>query len=309
MSITPITMAKAAYNRDITIPTKQLAVVDGKIKSQINIDKEIKGVNPWLYVDVKLDATKSKQGKFNYAELALKRAFSYFVENKLSLRDGDFSIILNNGFVINKDNFSDKKVTDIAMKEILDKDFYREDTIFKMAFLYHDNAVERTTSWKLIDTIDLPAGSSHTINKRYTAGITKSEELDMGLTLGLKFITESSASAGIDIKYASAKTLAKINTDVNATRSKTFKNSSEIKSSFESTTNIAYNPCNEDKVILRYQLVENYKVDPSAFKDATSKLEKLMNSYGRDIVKIEPTSGESGIDIPVDQIFDVTINK
>ncbi|CAG7840489.1 hypothetical protein Z959_10380 [Clostridium novyi B str. ATCC 27606] len=304
----PVSSAKA-YDRDITIPTQSIAVVDGKIKSQIDIQKETSTVNPWLYVDIKLDATKSKMGKYNYGELALKRAIGFMIENSLSLKEGDFSIILNNGFVINRNNFKDSKITNIVKKEILDKDFYRGDTLFKVSFLYHDNSVQRTTCWKLIDTIDLPAGSSHTLNKSYTVGITKNEEFDMGQALGLKLITEAGGSASGDFKFVSASFSSKLTNDLNFTVSKNFKNSKEIKSSFESTTNIAYTACDKDKVILRYQLVDNYKVDPTEFKKGTEKLEKLMNQGGVNIVKVAPAAGEIGIDVPIDKIFDVTLYK
>ncbi|MPQ43065.1 hypothetical protein [Clostridium tarantellae] len=301
--------AVKAYNGDITIPTQKVAVVDGKIKSQIQVAKEKTIVDPWMYVDVKLDATKSKQNKNNYAELALKRAFAYFIDNKLSIGDGDFSIILNNGFVINKNNYKSKKITNIAKKEILDKDFYRGDTIFKLAYLYHDNAIERTTYWKLIDTIDLPAGSSHTLNKKYSVGINKNEQLNIGQALGIKLITGAEVSGGADCKFASAKILAKLNGELNRTVSKTFENSRKINSVFESNTNISYNVSNEDKVVLRYQLVDNFKVDSETFKNATSKLESLMNTSGVKIVKIIPTAGTEGVDVPMDQVFDITIKK
>lgn len=304
----PVSSVKA-YDRDIIIPTQSIAVVDGRIKSQINIQKETSTVNPWLYVDIKLDATKSRMGKYNYAELALKRAFGFMIESNLSLREGDFSIILNNGFVINKHNFKDNKVTNIAKQQILDQDFYRGDTLFKIAFLYHDNAVQRTTCWKLIDTIDLPAGSSHTLNKSYTVGITKNEEFSMGQALGLKLITEASGSMKGDFSFASASLSSKLTNELNFTVSKNFKNNKEIKSSFESTTNISYGSSDKDKVILRYQLVDNYKVDPDLFKKGTQKLQDLMNQGGVSAVKISPVTGEEGIDVPIDKVFDVTLYK
>ena len=308
LTITPMMTAKA-YDKDITIPTTANAVIEGKIKSEIEIGKETSQVNPWLYADIKLDATKSKQHKYNYAELALKRAFGFFNDNKLSLKEGDFYIVLNNGFVINRDNYKDKKVTDMAMTEILNKDFYRGDTIFKLAFLYHDNAVERTTKWALVDTIDLPAGSSHTLTKQYTAGITETAQLKMGQTLGLKLISEIGSSSSVDLKFASAKAMLSLKGEVNATREKAFENNREIKSTFESSTNISYKPCDKDKVILRYQLIDNYKADSKAFKDATDKLVKAMNSAGVDIVKATPAAGQNGIDVPTEKIFDVTVEK
>ncbi|KGM97805.1 hypothetical protein Z968_02050 [Clostridium novyi A str. 4552] len=304
----PVSSVKA-YDRDITIPTQSIAVVDGKIKSQIDIQKETSIVNPWLYVDVKLDATKSRMGKYNYAELALKRVIGFMIESKLSLKEGDFSIILNNGFVINRHNFKDSKITNIAKKEIIDKDFYRGDTLFKIAFLYHDNSVQRTTCWKLIDSIDLPAGSSHILNKSYTVGITKNEEFNMGQALGLKLVTEVGGNVSGDFKFVSANFSSKLNNDLNFTLSKNFKDNKEIKSSFESTTNISYKACDKDKVILRYQLVDNYKVDPNEFKKGTEKLQELMNQGGVNIVKLKPAAGEDGIDVPIDKIFDVTLYK
>lgn len=304
----PVSAVKA-YDKDITLPTEKVAVVDGKIKSQIIIDKDVSLVDPWLYVDIKLDALKSKQGKINYAELALKRAYAFMNDSSLSLKDGDFSIILDNGFVINKNNFHDKKITDMAKKEILDKDFYRGDTLFKVAFLYDNNSVERTTYWKLIDTIDLPAGSSHVLNKTYTVGITQDEELGMGQALGLKLISEVSAGAGIDYKFASAKIASKLNADLNFNISKNFKDNKQVKSSFESTTKISYTPSDKDKVILRYQLVDNYKVAPKQFKEGTAKLESQMNQGAINIVKVAPSAGDKGIDAPIDKIFDITLYK
>lgn len=298
-----------AYDKDLVVPTYNLAVVDGVIKSHIDIDKEVSQGSPWVYADIKLDATKSRQGKYNYAELALKRALGFFDESELSLKEGDFYIILNNGFVINKKNYKDKKVTEVATKELLDKSFYRGDSLFKLAFLYHDNLVERRTYWKLIDTIDLPLGSSHTLTKKYTVGISKDEEIDMAQTLGLKLISEAEASAGGDLKFASAKIMGKLNADLNDSITKIFKKKSEIKSSFESSTNVSYNPRYSDIVILRYQLVDNYKIETETFKKATSKLEELMNQGGVNIVKVEPTSGEKGIEVPIDKVFDVSFNK
>lgn len=298
-----------SYDRDITIPTAQTAVIDGKIKSKINIESKTSTVNPWMYVDIKLDETKSDHGKFNYAELALRKAFGFFTDHKYSLKDGDFYIILNNGFVINKQNYKDKKVTDMAMQELLKTDFYRGDTLFKLAFLYHDNAVQRTTYWKLIDAIDLPAGSTHTLTKKYTSGITKNEELKMGQTLGLKLVSEVSGSIGGECSFASAKIMASLTGELNKTASKSFTNNQEIKSTFESNTNISYQASNIDKVILRYQLVDNYKVDPNTFKDATNDLQNKINIGGPKLVKIVPSAGEEGVDVSIDQIFDVTINK
>ncbi|AEB76711.1 hypothetical protein [Clostridium botulinum] len=298
-----------AYDKDLIIPTHDIAVVDGKIKSEINIDKEVSSTNPWMYVDIKLDETKSKQSKYNYAELALKRAIGFFDESRLSLKDGDFYIVLNNGFVINKKNYKDKKVTQVAKKQLLDKDFYRGDTLFKLAFLYHDNKVERKTYWKLIDTIDLPAGSTHTLTKKYTVGISEDEEVDIAQALGIKLIGEAESGIGADLKFASTKLLAKLNSELNSTISKIFKRKSEIKSTFESSTTVSYNPRYGDKIILRYQLVDNYKVEDKAFKDATYKLQELINEGGISIVKVEPTSGEKGIDVPVEKIFDVSLDK
>lgn len=306
--LVPTVHAKA-YDRDIIIPTAKKAVVDEKIKSKIEISKETSMVEPWVYVDVKLNATKAKQGKYNYAELALKRAYGFFTENKLSIGDGDFYIILDNGFIINKKNYLDKNVTKEAKKQILDKDFYRGDTLFKLAFLYHDNAVERLMYWKLIDTIDLPAGSTHTLTKKYTVGVNKSEELNIGQTLGLNLITGVESSGGFDCKFASAKILAKLNAEVNKTVQKTFKNNKAINSTYESNTKISYNANNESRVILRYQLVDNYRVDRKSFKDATLNLNRLMNEGGVNIVEVEPTSGEEGVEVPMDQTFDVTITK
>ncbi|KEI06044.1 hypothetical protein IRP63_02770 [Clostridium botulinum] len=304
----PVSQVKA-FDKELILPTVKAAVINEKIQPKIKVSQKTSIVNPWMYIDVKLDANKSKNGDVNYAEKSMSKFFQYLLAKGLSLHTGDYYFILNNGYVVDKDNRTTSNTREMLKKEILQKDFYKGDTMYKIVLLNPNNKVKRTTCWRLIDLIDLPAGSSHTLNKKYTVGVTKTEQIEIGQTFGLKFSAEINASAGFDFKYASAKIDTKLSTELNSTASKNFTDNREIKSLFESNTNVSYNPSEKDRAILRYQLVDNYKVDAKSFRESTLDLEEAMNANGEHLVKLTPAGGNKGIDVPTDEIFDVTIDK
>lgn len=298
-----------AFDKELILPTVKTAVINEKIQPKIKVSQKTSIVNPWMHIDVKLDANKSKNGDVNYAEKSISKFVEYLLQKDLLLNTGDYYFILSNGYVIDKDNRTTSTTREMVKKEILEKDFYKGDTMYKIVLLNPNNKVKRTTYWKLIDLIDLPAGSSHTLNKKYTVGVTKTEQVEIGQTFGLKFGAELNASAGFDLNYASAKVDTKLSTELNSAVSKNFTDNREIKSLFESNTNVSYNPSEKDRAILRYQLVDNYKVEAKSFKESALELEEAMNANGEHLVKLTPAGGNDGIDVPTDEIFDVTIDK
>ncbi|WDV46908.1 hypothetical protein PV797_04220 [Clostridiaceae bacterium M8S5] len=296
------------FSSNLTIPTYSSAYVDGSINRTIFAGAEKSKAKPWVFADVKLTSVRTQNDKVNYGVLALKRAIAYFQDQNQHLKNNDYFIILNNGFIINKTNYNNQEVFDQAKKTLLDNESYLGDTIFTVAFLSGENKVVKQSMWKLIDMINLAPGSSFTSNTNFNVGISTQDQLTLSETLGLKTADKMGANLGIT-KSATLGALAEINTEINENLARTFNFSNQVNAQKTENVTVKHSATKNSMLVLRYQLVDNINVDLETFYKITKDLQNNMNMGGRDIVETKPASGASGIDIPSNVIFDVIINQ
>lgn len=292
----------------ISVPTASKAFSQGQVNKTIFAGQEESKVKPWVFADVKLNSTRSQNDKLNYGVLALKRAIAYFQDQKQHLKNNDYFIILNTGYIINKDNYDSQKVYDEAKKAILDNEQYDGDTIFTVAFLSGENKVIKQNMWKLLDIINLAPGSSFTSSTNFNVGIDAREQITLGETLGLKVINHFGGNLGFD-KGVKLGFSGDLNTEINQDLSRSFSYANLVTSNSSDSVSISHSPVNKSVMVLRYQLVENVNVDLELFKGISKKLTETLNMGGRGIVTVEPSSGLKGVDIPSNIIFDVMIDR
>lgn len=296
------------FSGQITIPKTESAYVNGTVQKNIFAGFESSKAKPWVYADVKLTSVRSQNDKLNYGVLALNRAIAYFQDNDQHFKNNDFSIILSNGFVIDKNNYNKQIVYDEAKKALLDNESYREDTVFTIAFLSGENKVVKQSMWKLIDIINLAPGSTFTSNTTFNVGISTEKQVTLAETLGIKLTDKVGVNLGID-KFANIGALAEINSETNQSLSRTFNQSNRIEAQKTENVTVKHEAINKGMLVLRYQLNDNINVDLDIFNNITKSLQDNMNMGGKNIVKIEPASGLKGTDIPTNVVFDVMVSQ
>lgn len=298
----------SGINSSITLPTEEKAIVNNNVQRSIVAGQEESKVKPWVYANVTLNSVKSQEDKLNYGALAINRALGYFQENNKNFKSNDYFIILNTGFVINRDNYRDERVFQEAKKAILDSDQYQGDTIFTIAFLSGDNTVVNTNTWKLIDMVNLGPNSRYTYTSSYNVGLDATQTLALSETIGetssVKLGGSIGGSAlGIDLKF-----IPEINTQITNSLNRSFTNAQQVTQQKNESISIEHGS-STPMTILRYQLVNNVNVNMSKFNALTSPLEDYMNMGGRKIVEVEPVAGDKGVDVPTKIVYDVVVNK
>lgn len=305
--------ASGAINGDfageISVPTVGNAYRSGQVQKNIFAGSEAGKPKPWVFADVKLSSERTQNDKLNYSVLALNRAIAYFQDQNKHFNKNDYFIILNNGFIINKDNYNKPVVYDEAKKALLDDEQYQGDTIFTIAFIDGQNKVVRQSMWKLIDMINLAPGSEFTSTTSFNVGVNASEQVTLAETLGLKSVDKIGANLGLNKGGITAGVLAELTTEINETLSRTFNYSNQVSANKNESVSVKHSAKDSGMLILRYQLVDNVNVDLSIFNSITKALNDNMNMGGRTIVKVEPASGLRGIDIPTNIIFDVMVGQ
>lgn len=297
------------FSGKVTLPTTVQAYKDGEVQKAIFGGVEESKAKPWVYADVKLESVRTQNEKLNYANLALKRAIAYFQDQKQHFDKNDYFIILNNGFVINRENFDSQKVYDEAKKALIDEELYQGDTLFTLAFLSGKNTVVNQSIWKLIDMVNLAPGSSFTSSTSYKSGVTDVEEAGISELLGFRTAEKFGGSIGIKKAGIDASLRAEMEAEINTTLKKTFSSSNTVSTSKDEQVTVKHGSQNSDMYVLRYQLVNNLNVDLDIFKEITAKLDETLNMGGRKIVSVEPSSGLKGIDVGTNIIFDLMISK
>lgn len=295
-------------NGSVALPTVEKAFVNNEAQRTIEAGKEEKRVKPWVYANVKLNSVKSKEDKLNYGALALNRALGYFEEKGKHFGDDDFFIILNTGFIIDKDNYKDAKVFDEAKKAILDTNKYQGDVMFTIAFLSGNNTVINTNTWKLIDMVNLGPDSKYTYTSDFNVGITASDSLALSETIGQTSSMKLGGSIGASVKGIDLKLIPEINSEITTNLNMTFNSSQQVTAQKNESVSIQHGS-SKPMTILRYQLVNNVNVNMDKFNSLTKDLEGYMNMGGKKIVEVEPVGGEKGIDVPTKIIYDVVIEK
>lgn len=285
-------------------------ILKGKdIRKEIVVNKEEGVGSPWIYAEVFLTKKKSKE-KFNPAVLAFQRAVAYFEEIKESIPDGDSLIILNNGYVIDFNNLRSKETELQAMKQIYDKEFYKGDKIFTIGFLHEDNIVVKRQKWQLLDIINLPTGSMNKLEKRITIGIDEHELVELGKTFGYKVSNAIEGEFNLSVGNVVGLELGnRFETLLSKDIAKRFMSESTISEKYEESKVIQHGPAPYDGLIVRYQLVENYKKEEGLFKNETTKLEAWINNTGTNIIKLKAIGNGKGVDVPTDKVYDVVIKN
>lgn len=305
--ISPMTvMANETYPAEIYLPDGKDILKDKKIKRELIINTETASVNPWMYTDVYLTVKKTKDRKFNHAVTAFSKALSYFEQKKTSVRDGDCVIILNNGYEINSKNLKDEKTGEMARKEIYEKEFFKGDKLFTIGFISDHNVVVKETKWKLIDMMNLPSGSMNRLEKKFIVGITDHEQREIGKMFGFK--TNAEVSSGIKVdKVISAGIDAKLQMELNQTISSKFTSGNTVHEQHEGSKIIQHGPAFFDALIIRYQLVDTYKVDVDTFRSEAGDIETFINKGPYKIVQIKQIGNDTGEEVPTDKVYDVVI--
>lgn len=293
---------------NITLPTESQAYKNGQVQRVLDGGREESKVKPRVFADVKLSSVRTHNEKLNYAQLALKRAIASFQDKNMHFKNNDFYVILNNGFIINKDNYNTDEVYQQAKKAFLDEESYQGDTIFSIGFLSGQNKVVKQNLWKLIDMVNLAPGSEFTSTTNYDVGITDKKQVVLGQTIGLKMTDNFGVNLGVEktVKVGLSNALV---SEINETMTNSFTHSNDVSIKSQQSITVKHTASTQGMTVLRYQLVDNINVDLDTFNTITKDLKTNMNMGGRDIVDIEPASGKKGIDIPTGIIFDVMVNK
>lgn len=289
----------------LTVPTVEQVLKNGHAENYIIAESKETKVKPWVFADIKLNSVRTQNDKLNYSILALNRGIAHFQDQNKHLKTNDFLIILNTGFVINKDNYDNKIVYTEARKAFLDKELYQGDTLFTIAFLSGDNTVVRRSMWKLIDVINLGGGSSHSSTTNFEVGVTDVEEVGLSEAFGFKTSAKAGGSLGVSAKGISAELKGDISYELNETLSKTFFSANTITGKQSESVTVTHGDLYQSRLVLRYQLIDNFTVNLNTFNKITKELKDNMNMGGKDIIYIEPSSTLKGIDVPSKIIYDV----